>query len=79
LSTLAGGRSLEIAKLISTMKIKLTYMAAARTFIASPTSSNVSPERARPGRSAIKRAAAVPGSVCGIDPSGSAAINEANL
>jgi hypothetical protein len=55
----------------------------ARSFVTALTLSNVSRdgilERARRGKSAIKRAAIAPGSRCADGPSGSAAINEANL
>jgi hypothetical protein len=67
-------------KIVKITLIKITYMTA-REFVAPLT--NVSREgileRARRGKSPIKRAAIVPGSRCADDSSGSAAINEANL
>src|SRR5208282_482768 len=55
---------------------------SALELITAPTPRNVARDgilRARLGRSAIKRAAIVPGSGCADGPSGSDAINEANL
>jgi hypothetical protein len=68
---------------LSARAMKNTTAMTARELVAATTPSNVSRdgilEPARRGKSPIKRAAIVPGSRSTDSPSGSAAINNANL